>query len=385
MQPATASRPTPKVTTRTPSLATVQAPVASEIDRVMVVASGHGWSTLDAYYGLIAGFQEAGVETYHYDLHKRIDIAAEWLDWVKEHYAPDADPGAGDVLYQAGKAVVVKSLEVGADAVVVVCGLLFDQRLYVLLRRAGIPVFLFGTESPYDDELMEAVAPLATAVSTNERTSLPALEAYLQEIGSPARATYMPLGFNPKIHMPGFGRDAHGLPEHDVIFVGNCYPSREQLLTAIDWDGIDLALYGVFDTVSPTAPLRQHVRGGIIPNVTTTALYSRAKIVLNLFRSEQFGANWEVLNTDRQGESISPRVIEAAAVGAFMITEWRPEVEELFGDLMPTFRTAEEAERLIRYYLEHEDERAEMAARLPAVVAGYSYTDRARTIMNMLS
>lgn len=355
------------------------------IRRVLVIASGHTWSTLDAYNGLVEGCRLAGLETVRYDLHERLDGAAEWLQFARDRWGKPDDPpfSQDDITYQAGIRSVVVALEHNVDAVIVVTGMLFDPRLYILFQRIGMPVFLYGTESPYNDDVMEWAGPLATAVSVNERTSVDPVRAMIAKARGNTHVTYLPLGYNPRLHKRWDIVPDH-IAAHDVVFVGTMYPGRARLLEAVDWTGRNLGLYGSFRALTYQSPLWQHKRADVVPNVHAVALYHRAKIVLNLFRSEQFDDDWNVIGEHVSGESIGPRMIEAAACGAFMISEYRPEVAEVFGDNVPTFRTPAEAEALIAYYLDNPSERERLAARLPACVDGWSYTDRARSIVGAL-
>jgi glycosyltransferase involved in cell wall biosynthesis len=365
------------------------------IRRVLVVGSGHAWSTLDCQRGLLDGFGVAGFEAYPYDLHTRLQAAQGWVEYAnrvvvpatgQEAPPPDWEPTAEDVIYQAGLGIVTEALRLNVDAVVVVCGLLLEPRILVLLSRAGFPVFLFGTESPYDDDVFLSRASLVTALSVNEPASVAAVEGMLAAEGVDVPVSYLPLGFAPSLHRPGFGERAEDFPQHDVVFVGNLYPSRQAFFEAVDWDalGIDLGIYGVMATVAEDAPVRRWVRhDGVVPNPVAAALYTRSAVVLNLFRTEQFGLDWEVRGHVR-AEAVSPRMIEAAALGAFMVSEEREQVVQVFGELVPTFRSAEEMGEVIAHWLARPAERAAMARRLSGVVAEYSYAVRARQIVSQL-
>lgn len=384
------------------------------IRRVMLVYSGHDWSTIDACTGLERGFIAAGVDVVRYRLDERIKGAQAWLEFARSRWGQpgEARASAQDVLYQSAKGAIVESLEHDVDAVVVVCGLLFDARAYILFHRAGLPVFLFGTESPYDDDLYRTVAPLCAAVSVNERCSVADVRAACDASGRRVPVLYLPMGFDPTVHAPDRGR-SDLIPSFDVVFVGNMYPSRQSLLERVDWTGVNVGLFGVFALMEKVLPwwiaklpgrlrialckrlagrlpgvsgLWRYVAGGVVANQITAVLHANAKITLNLFRHETLRDNWDTVEESPEGISLSPRIIEQAAAGCFIISEYRPEVAEVFGSLVPTFQRGDsiELERLIRYYLEHEDERRAMAAKLPARVASYSYHTRAAQILDAL-
>jgi spore maturation protein CgeB len=85
-----------------------------------------------------------------------------------------------------------------------------------------------------------------------------------------------------------------------------------------------------------------------------------------------------------RGESLSPRAYELAACGVFHLSDYRSEVAEVFGDVVPTFTTATEAEALIRRWLPDDEGRANVAAQLPACVAEASWIARAKTVLGDL-
>ena len=56
-------------------------------------------------------------------------------------------------------------------------------------------------------------------------------------------------------------------------------------------------------------------------------------------------------------------LFEATGVGTLLITDWKQNLHEMFepGKEVIAYRTREECAELIRYYLEHENEREEIA------------------------
>ena len=58
------------------------------------------------------------------------------------------------------------------------------------------------------------------------------------------------------------------------------------------------------------------------------------------------------------------RLFEATGVGTLLVTDWKKNLHEMFepGKEVVTYRTPEECVELVRYYLDHEDERRAVAA-----------------------
>ncbi len=346
--------------------------------KVLVVHPGASWSTADVWRGITDALQRANVEVVQYALDKRMAFSQQFLDalWRKGKRAGSdlPRPTSGDVLYHAGIGVLERALRHQVDWVLAITGQYQLPDTFQLMRRAGLRVAVVLTESPYDEQMESAIAKMATIAFTNERSSVATFSAYCPTF-------YLPHSLDPARHRADI-RDNVEVAAHDVVFVGTGFEERLMLLEAIDWDGIDLGLYGTFDLWGSRNRMRKYVRGGVIHNALTGALYRKAKIGLNLHRtSVGYGRGVEHI---QYAESMNPRCYELAAAGCFFISDERAEVKEIFGDLVPTFRTPDEAEEIIQYYLAHEDERREIATRLPACVADCTFDRRVATMIEIL-
>jgi spore maturation protein CgeB len=274
------------------------------------------------------------------------------------------------VQYHAGQEVVTRALRDDADWVLVVCAAYLHPDVLVLCRRAHLPLAAVFTESPYDDAEQAKVAPLFDVVFTNERASV----APLREANP--NTHYLPVGYDPAQHGPR--ADGADVPAHDVVFVGTGFDSRVALLSAVDWTGIDLGLYGYWADLPKDHPLRPYVHDGLVDNAAAGVLYRRAKLGLNLYRQPGF-----VDGAPVPAESLNPRAYELAADGVFTLSHYRAEVGERFGGLVPTFATAEELERRTRRYLQ--EDTGPTRAVLPGHVSEDTYTHRAAQLVAHLS
>lgn len=96
--------------------------------------------------------------------------------------------------------------------------------------------------------------------------------------------------------------------------------------------------------------LKKHHRGIVDYHKQMPLVFAHSKINLNLsLRSIHSG--------------IPLRVLDIMACGGFVLTNWQPEIAEYFADgqEIVTFRNLEECIDKIAYYLEHEEERQEIA------------------------
>lgn len=350
--------------------------------KILLVHPGASWATADVEAGLRYGLlRQPGVEIVRYRLDARIDAAGRWLNaaWrrAKKRNPDLGKPTIADVFFQAGIGALEMALRHQVDVVLVVSAMFLHPDVIILMRRAGLTVTTLFTESPYDVEKEQKIAALVQACWTNERTSV---EAFLRVTPN---CRYLPHAWHPLRHTPGPQPGDDQVPSHDVVFVGSAFTERVQWLSAVDWTGIDLGLYGSWSALPPKHRLRQYVRGSVTDNQVTAALYRRAKIGLNLYR-RSIGWGRHAPQIDR-AESLNPRAYELAACGCFFVQDHRAESDDVFGDLVPSVRTPQEASSVLRSWLADEAGRLSHAARLPASVAESSWVHRAAQVYGDLT
>lgn len=345
--------------------------------RVLLAHPGASWSTADVYDGLKFGLLHHDVDVIEYRLDWRIEAThrEKMAAWRRaKRIDPTVEKPTGELVqHDSSVGLLIMAMERRVDVVIVVSAMLLHPNVLVMLKEAGKLVTVLFTETPYDLEHELKVAALVDGCWTNERTAVPAFRAV-----NP-RAGYLPHAWEPRKHYIDCAIP-NSVPSHDVVFVGSCFPERAAFFNAIDWTGIDMGLYGFWvqerkAPVKLNAQVRACIRGGVVANLETAALYQRAKIGLNLYR--------HYAGTP-QPESLSPRAYEYAASGVFHLSDYRKEVLEVFGDRVPTFTTPQEAESLIRYWLAHDDARHELGATLPACVVEQSWIDRAEEVIGDL-
>ena len=348
--------------------------------RILLAHPGAHWSTKDVFDGLEYGLKHWGVEVFPYRLDRKLELANRALHFryrARRRLDRDAEkPTSGDINYEASFYLLESALRRNVDVVLIVSGMFIHPDVLVYLRRAQVKVVGLFTESPYDEQGERDI--LATRMDggwTTERTSV----SYFRQVNP--NVGYLRHGWHPERHFP---RPAHkDVPAHDVVFVGSGFPERITFFNSIDWTGIDLGLYGTWKDLGLKPQVEACIKDGPVSNEAAAQLYQKSKICLNLYRV------WKGWGRDALritwAESLSPRAYELAACGVFHISDDRKEVHEVFGDLVPTFRTPTEAAALIRLYLKDESERKRKAALLPARVAGASWVNRAQTVLSDLA
>lgn len=311
--------------------------------KILLVGGGAGFSTKDVEMGYLRALRRAGHTVIHYKLDGRIDHAARFLDssWKREAKKRER-PTAADVLYLAASGILEKAFRFEVDWVFVVSSMYLHPDWLILLKRAGLRTSVLLTESPYDDELQGAVLKYVDLAWTNERSSVPYLKQFHPHV------SYLPHAYDPEKHHPDIAVE-DDVPAHDVVFVGTGFAERIELLSAVDWTGIDLGLYGTWQLLPSRHKLRQYVRNGPVGNDFAAKLYRKAKIGLNLYRtSKGFG---KATPRIEHAESLNPRALELAAIGCYQVSDWRQEVAEVFKESVATFQAPEQLEAAIRFAL----------------------------------
>ena len=140
---------------------------------------------------------------------------------------------------------------------------------------------------------------------------------------------------------------------HDVVLVGGHNPRREQFLGRLT--DLPLEIYGKWGKrARHGASLRRLLRARGIWGEALLRLYNTSKIVLNI-------TNWD----PARYAALNQRVFDVPATGAFLLTDYSPELEQHYrpGEEIVTYRDVDELRDKARYYLVHDAERGAIARR----------------------
>jgi spore maturation protein CgeB len=162
---------------------------------------------------------------------------------------------------------------------------------------------------------------------------------------------------------------------HQLVLVGGHNARRAQFVSQLL--DLPLELYGKWGKHARTnRALHRRVKARGAWGEALLRLYNTTKVVLNI-------TNWD----PARYVALNQRVFDVPATGAFLLTDYSPELEEHFriGEEIACFSSAQELEEKARYYLAHDAEREALARRgyakaltLPTVA------DRMRTVLREL-
>ena len=144
--------------------------------------------------------------------------------------------------------------------------------------------------------------------------------------------------------------------KYDVSFIGGVNPFRRWFVEQLQKRGIKVECFG------------SGWENGRITYEEMEEIFALSKINLNISNSTQYDIRYllsnprHILSTirgDKNRSQTKARIFEIPVQGGFELTEYVPSLEDYFdiGKELVCYKDLDECELLIRYYLEHEDER----------------------------
>jgi hypothetical protein len=241
------------------------------------------------------------------------------------------------------------------DLVFVVHGRRFAQRWKKALSAYRTAVWLL--DEPYEVDDTASFSGIFDHVFVNDPATLARHRS----------AVYLPVCHDPAIHY-----DRAGARPHDVGFIGGGNPARERLLGALASRGV---LSYVVGGPWRDARLGRLARAANVPATAAADLYRATKIVVNVFRDRHHFNKAGVA-----ARSMNPRIYEALACGALVVSEARSEIAERIPEL-PVFRDEAELVAIVDRYLASPAELDSARTACSARLAGATYAERLKTVV----
>jgi spore maturation protein CgeB len=341
--------------------------------RILLAWPGHSHSTWDVSDGYEKALKNLGHDVRSFDYHNRAAFYAEAL-----HHKAEIDRGfrrrRGDALIMASESIILEAVEFVPDVVLMVHGMQLHRRAYDLLNRLRLPVVMLLTESPYLDDWQIRIANLGNVdgLLTNDMYSV---ERLSDETDLPV--AYLPHSYDPEKHRT---RPKNDYYDTDIFFQGTLWPERQELFYPLAEliDDYEIHIGGIIQ--DEDGMVRED---DLMANSEVAKYYANTKVAINQHRTIISGKNGvEEHIEDGAAYSLGPRAFEIAACGAFQLSDGtRPELHDVFNGHIPTYRDGDELLEMVKYYLDHDEEREEKAAAAKEAVQGCSFDDRARDIV----
>ncbi|MFZ5434386.1 MAG: CgeB family protein [Calditrichota bacterium] len=200
----------------------------------------------------------------------------------------------------------------------------------------------------------------------------------LRQVGA-AHTMYLPCAANPAVHQPiQLSTGEYQRYGSDVSFIGAGYRNRQILFAQLGLP--DFKIWGNDWPDDCAVRSRIQENGRRVSAAETAKIYSAAKINLNLHSSPHHQA------VNPNGDYVNPRTFEIAACGGFQLVDMRSDLMVMFdSEEMVAFRDAGEIPQLVEYYLAHETNRKEIAARArQRVLREHTYEHRMAAALSFL-
>ena len=149
----------------------------------------------------------------------------------------------------------------------------------------------------------------------------------------------------------------------EILFVGNHHFERVAAKTALE-NGFDISIYGYG---WGDKAIKSYVDNNILRKY-----YSSAKIVLS-----------DAMPLMKKLGFVSNRIYDVSATGAFIISDYIKEIEDVYGDAIPMWKTKEELVFLLNYYLDpkNDEERKAKAQKAQKITLERFTADKVRDML----
>jgi spore maturation protein CgeB len=190
---------------------------------------------------------------------------------------------------------------------------------------------------------------------------------------------WLPMGCDPCFHHPvKLTPEEQVIYGNDIVFVGSYYPNRHRLLEKLS--NFDFGIWGPgWENVKQSSDFQSHIKGKHTKPPKWIKIYSASKIVL--------APHFQDSENKFDVFQASPRVFEAMACGAFVISDYQEDVFKLFKDGMHLvgFKSEDELIEKIQYYLHNSKEREIIAKNgQEEVVKNHQYVDRVKKLLSIV-
>jgi spore maturation protein CgeB len=246
------------------------------------------------------------------------------------------------------------------DLMIVLNGVVLPPEQVMNVRNQGIVTAVWFTDDPYYTDWTIDIAPRYDYIFTLEKTCV---ELY-RSLGC-RHVFHLPFAVNPAIfHAQNVTIEYRS----DICFIGTAYWNRVQMIEKLSEylaNKRTMIAGSWWDRLNPSAAalLKDSIRSEewLSPE-TTAAYYNGAKIVINLHRaSDDRTINFNGIQIG--AVSVNPRSFEINACHTLQVMDMREDVSEHYrpNQEVLCYKSDNELLELLEYYLNHEEERREIA------------------------
>lgn len=261
------------------------------------------------------------------------------------------------------------------DVVIVAGGHRIQPETVEMLYKKGVVSFLWTIDAPLNFRPIIEAAPFYKYIFCQGTEAV----GLLAEAGI-TNVRWLPVGYSPNYHQNiQISSTENKKFGFDVVFMGSYYPVRKKLFEELTQFNIGIWGPG-WEKIAAHSPLKKAIRGGMLRPKEWTKLYSASKIVL--------APHYQ----DPEGKipvyQASPRIFEALACKAFVLSDRQKDVLALFKDKeqLVYFDDKNDIKAKIKYYLNHPEEREKIAAKgYECVTEKHTFTERVQEMLSFMN
>lgn len=277
-------------------------------------------------------------------------------------------------LRHINRKIVSLALETRPDIAIVTGGHRITASTVKTLKDNSIETVLWTIDPPLNFQPIIDAAPLYDYIFCQGTEAVELLDH-----AGIDRAHWLPVACDPFHHRPielSMGEKKHY--SNDLVFVGSCYPNRVELFEKLT--DFDLGIWGPgWEKLHLDSPLKRFLRGGQLKPEVWLKIYSASKIVL--------ASHYQDPQNRFPVYQASPRIFEALACGAFVISDAQRDVFSLFkeGVHLERFVDSKDLIEKIKYYLDHPEERKRIAEQgYNEVTQKHTYVHRIERLIQLV-
>lgn len=354
-----------------------------------------GISTLDVYTGLGDALKTMGHDVFPYELHDSLKFYQEAVKHFIE--GTNIRIPINQIYSKACEGLIATVVHHWPDLIIYITGQYIPPWVPSLIRERfkGMKQAVWYTESPYMIAQEIQRAPLYDYVFTCDKVCLPIYKRFNPN------TFYLPTAYNSRYEwdLP-MQKWEEIVYSPDVFFVGSEVPGRLEFLK--EFAGyikgeVDFKIFGTFPSIEGgvCAELEPFAVPTTLTKYEVSRYYRGAKLVLNHFRVNESQVILRNIKTGKSAVSeivpysLSPRVYEAFAAEACLLTQKRQEFDDLGlhdGEDLLFYENAKEcAEKALKYIKkEHDQDRKRIAASAVKKMDWHTYLDRAEHILEVV-
>jgi len=200
---------------------------------------------------------------------------------------------------------------------------------------------------------------------------------------------YKKIGQNNVIYSQWAAINSHKIPKfegykYDVTFVGGFHPYRKWFINTLKKRSVNVEAFG------------NGWENGPLSENDMNKLFASSKINLNIGNSNSFDIRyllsyWKAIpllfRSQKNASQIKARNFEIPYFGGFQLTDYVPTIENYFdiSKEILCYKDIDEAELLIRYYLDHEEEREIIKRKShDKAIKEHGYINRSRDVLEQI-